>query len=756
MTLRRLVSGASGLALAAAASTAMAQEAQSAPPQQPSTVQEVVVTATKRVRSVETIPATIDVIGGGEIAQRGIQGLADVVELTPGVNLTTPANNADRITIRGIAGEANTNPTAGILFGDISLQDAYVPHFTLDPYPFDMQDIEVLKGPQGTLFGAQALNGAVRYSPQEPNLSDYGGHWFSQGSFVGGGGDGWAAGAAVNLPVVKDRFAIRVMAYDEGLPGWIDNTRTGVKDSNKGEQNGERVIAEWKPTDRFDAILTFNRQEVHYDDIPDADNLNGQLSASDRPRASPWGDEYDLASLRLDYDAGPFTFVSETGYVRKTYHSFGENSFSEVPGGAYPLVNTIATEHSDSYSQEFRLVSKDTPSSPWSWVVGAYAARQDINQYGAYQLGAPSLPAAFTGGLLNTVLPGLGDLWLATGQPDYTDSTIEVAVKEIAGFASVTRKLGGGFDLTLGGRLYKTSSGGLVDNTGLLLDFNSYVTTGVPFGSQVLDKTVDDSGFNPSASLSWRPNSATMLYATVSKGYRVGGVQWGNSGLLATAPAPSTFRTDTIWNYEVGLRSRFLDDTLQFDATAFLEKWKDPQVLVFVSGGLGAYIDNVGGVTSRGVETALEYHPPILPGLGLRASATYDDAHTTTNFVTAVGSQLLPEGSVWPLSPKWQTAVTVSYDKDLGKYAWGAYLTDAYISHAIYGVGQPNVVFGYSQVDAQVHLSAHFLPMHPELAFTVSNLFDSRGITTSYSGTFWNEVTYIQPRTYTIRISGSF
>jgi outer membrane receptor protein involved in Fe transport len=714
-----------------------------------------VVTATKREKSVETIPAAISVISSKEIADRGIQNLAQIVELTPGVNLTTPADNADRITIRGIASEANTNPTAGILYGDISLEDAYVPHFTLNPNPFDMQDVEVLKGPQGTLFGASALNGAIRFVPQPPNMTEFGGKYYVQGSAVSEGGDGGSIGGVLNIPIIKDQLAIRIVADGSELPGWVDNLRTGQKNANRGSQNGQRVILEWKPTNRFDAQLTFNRQAVSYDDTPDTDNLNGQLSAADRPRASPWHDEYDLVSLRMNYDAGAFTFVSDTGYIYKTYYEFGEGSGEAIPGGAYPIIATVSHQYSNSYSQEFRFVSNDTPDSKWSWVAGAFASRQDIWQDGAYQLGSPTLSPEFTASLLDLIAPELGNVWLELGQPDYQNGHIDVRVDELAGFFNVTRKLGDGFELTLGGRVYGTSSGGLVVNSGLALDYNALITTGVPSAVQVLNDTVKDSGFNPSASLSWRPTEGIMFYAAVARGYRVGGVQWGVSGLLGSAPAPSTFKTDTIWNYETGLRARLFDNTLQFDLTGFYERWKNPQVLVFIAGGAeGAYIDNVGGVISEGVETSLQYHAPFLPGLILKASATYNDAYTTTDFVSVGAS--LPKGSPWPLAPKWQTATTLSYDHSLKDWSWGAYVTDAFISHAIYGVNQPNVVFGYHQVDAQIHVQAPHLPLRPELALTVTNIGDVRGITTSYSGAFWNEVTYIQPRTFTLRISGSF
>jgi iron complex outermembrane receptor protein len=378
-----------------------------------------------------------------------------------------------------------------------------------------------------------------------------------------------------------------------------------------------------------------------------------------------------------------------------------------------------------------------------------FASNQSIRQVAQYSLGDPSLAPQVTANVLNGAFgPGAGDAWLALGQPPYDAFDIDVRVKEMAGFFDVTRKLGGGWEASIGGRLYHTSSGGVATNTGFLLDLTGFV------GGRTVDDTVRDNGFDPKASLSWHVTGDAMLYAAASKGYRVGGVQWGNSGLFASTPAPNLFKTDSIWNYEAGLRSRWLNDTLRFDSTVFYERWKNPQVLVFVSNGLGAYIDNVGGVESKGVETSLQYIFPSVPGLKLTAAATYTDAKTTEDFVTAVASELITKGTTWPLSPKWQSAATIDYQHGFGNWYWGGYLTHAYLSGATYGIGQPDPVFGYGQLDAQLRFGATAWRTQPELSLTMTNVADKRGISTSYSGVFWQEVTYVQPRTLTLRVTG--
>ena len=708
----------------------------------------VVVTATKREKQIRDIPATINVIGGDELELRGANNLEDIARLVPGVNISSPAGNAQRITIRGIAGEANTNPTTGILFVNTSFTDAYVPHVTMDPNPFDMQSVEVLKGPQGTLFGASALNGAIRYTPVAPVFGETGGKYYVQGGNVSEGSSLWGVGAALNLPF-GDRAALRMVAFDRKMPGWTDDIVPGVKDANQGTQRGFRGILAFKPTDALDISFTYAQQKTHDDDSASTDNFNGDLVQNLHALLSPADKKYDLANLSISYDAGAFDFVSETSYIDKHYQAAGESSGNLVPLsmiGYQSLVLNVGDEKSKTYSQEFRLVSNDGPDADWSWIVGVFGSRQDIDQYGAYKLGDPAVVVP----VLNLLASGLGTYWNLAGRPDYTASYIDVQVKEMAAFFDVTRRWGD-WELGLGGRLYKTESGGTVLNQGLVM-----TVQGHPNG-YLIDDTVKDSGFNPKLSLLWRASDNVNFYTSASKGYRVGGVQWGTAGL--TGIAPNIFKTDSIWNYELGMRSTWLDHKLSFDATAFYEKWKDPQVLVFPPGLPAAYVDNVGGVISKGLELALQYQLPI-EGLTLGMSASYTDAKTTEAFTTSSGA-VAPAGTRWPLSPRLQTAATLGYDHYAGQWRFGGSITNAYMSKAIYGINQASEVFGYSLTDVQLRIANMSWKSQPELSLTISNINDKRGLSTAYAGATavgspWYSGSYVQPRTITLRLSGSF
>jgi outer membrane receptor protein involved in Fe transport len=725
-------------------------QATASPIENATTLETVVVTATKRAKSVEDIPATISAISGAELERRATQNLSDIVALVPGVNLTAPAGNAARITIRGIGGEANTNPTAGVLFGDLSFNDSYVPHSTLDPNPFDMANVEVLKGPQGTLFGASALNGAIRFVPAAPEMGNFAAKYYVQGAALSGGNMPWSIGGMVNMPVIDDSLAVRVVMTDTNTPGWIDNTLHHDPDSNRGHQYGGRAIVSWRPLSELKVDLTYAMQRSRTNDSAAADNRDGDLVATNRLRPSPNKSNYDLISLRADYDFDLFTLTSESGYVRKYNWGWGEGSQTIVPGGTIPISDNYGTNWSKSISQEVRLISNDTPESRWSWVAGLFASRQDIVQSGTYEFGDASINPLVTANALNAVISGFGTAWYALGQPPYNASKANVAVTELAAFFDVTRKLGDSFEVSVGGRLYQTSSGGIVVNKGLLMTL-----AGHPSG-QTIDDKINEKGFNPKFSLTWHMTDAALIYGTVSKGYRVGGIQWGTTGIGAIEPAPSLFKTDTIWNYELGLRSRWLDDTLQLDITGYYEDWKNPQVLMFDNVTNGTFIDNVGSVVSQGIEATAEYVVPWVRGLRAKASVTFNNAATTSPFLTRTGSQTIASGTPWPLSPKWQTAATLDYQHSFDGWTFGTSVSDNFISHSRYGIDQGDQIFGYNNVDAQMRVGLLNVPTQPEIAVIVNNLFDIRGINTAYSGAFWHQVYYNQPRTVMMRISGAF
>lgn len=734
-------------ALAADADTAQEQP-------QAKQLDTVVVTATKREKPLQDVPASITALSGEDLEQRNAQSMDDIVKLVPGLTLSKPVNNAEHVTIRGISSEANTNPTTGILFGDTSFTDSYVPIVTLDQNPFDMEQVEVLKGPQGTLFGASALNGAIRYTPVEPNFDGFGGKYYVEDSIVHEGTHSLAGGVVLNIPF-NDALALRIMDFRRQVPGWIDNTLTGQKNANRGFQNGFRGILALRPSEDLNIKLTYANQDTTIDDAGSADNYAGQLKDRIHPLASPGNTRYELGNINVDWDFGSAHLVSDTSGIRKRFWYFNDETYNNLPialaqqvfGSTPSFITNTGTSKSNTISQEFRLVSDDAKDSRFSWVVGISGSKQDISRHTGYYLGNSSLPDAVNASVINLISPGFGNAWLALGKPAYNHADIDVTVKELALFFDTTWKFADDWDLGLGGRWYRTTSGGTVDNSGLLM-----YATGYPNG-YLIDDTLKQSGFNPKVSMTWHANEQVNYYVSASKGFRVGGLQWGTVGTNAGSPAPDIFKSDYIWNYELGMRARWLDNTLSLDATVFHEDWKNPQVLVLDPGTLTAYVDNVGQVKSDGIEAALQYLFPF--GLRFGVSAAYTDTRTAQPF-TADSGQVVPKGTTWPMAPKWQTAATLDYELFFGNWNFGASISDAYIGAATYGITQSDKIGNYSLLDAQVRIANTRWWSQPELSLGVTNAADKRGLNTAYSGPTWISAGYVQPRTIDLRLSGHF
>jgi len=736
----------------APAAVAAASEPATQPDKPAAQLTEVVVTATKRSKSLRDIPASITSIPGKELEQRNAQGVQDIVKLVPGVNYTSAGDSPPRVTMRGISADPATSFTSGTLFGDVSFTDEYVPLVALDPNPFDLKSVDVMKGPQGTLFGASALNGAIRYVPEPPRYGVWQTRYFAQYTRIWSGGAAPVYGAVLNLPLGgRDDLALRLTGFERETPGYIDNIRTGVKDANRVNQAGARGILGWTPLEPLEVNLSYAWQNTHVGDSSVADNETGQLSNSTRPRPSPNHTNYTLGNLALRYDLGWAQAVSDSAYVHKSNYNFFDASSRLLASGQLPLLAQIYNSHSDTWSQELRLVSPAAPKAPWQWVTGLFWSRQRIYDRLDVPVGDSSLPLGTLIGVLNGLVPGLGSL--ATGnQLDLITTQPDVTVKELAWFGDVTRRLGP-VELSVGGRLYRTVSEGTARQGGLLIEALSLNP------QRELVGLADQKGFSPKLSALWHLTGNVMTYAAAARGFRVGGVQAGITvPVLSPVQAPSAFKSDSIWNYEGGLRTEWFHKTLRLDLTGYYERWKNPQTLQYDSTGLSSYVDNVGGVKSLGGEAALQMLLP-LKGLMLSASGSYSDTVTTKPFTGADGSTVAV-GTRWPFAPFWQTATTLAYITDLGDWNLNGALTHVYLGKANNNLTQQDKIFGYQQWDFLFSLDNKAWRWLPEFSVAANNLLDSRGVVnhvySSKPPQTYSDVTYVQPRSLTLRLSGRF
>ncbi|PTU30891.1 TonB-dependent receptor [Stenotrophobium rhamnosiphilum] len=710
-------------------------------------LEEIVVTATKREESLRDIPQSITALSGGELEKSGAQGIDDVVKKVPGVNIASE-NGYTRITVRGIASVNSTSSTTGILFGNVSFADQYVPVVALDQQLFDLRSIEVLKGPQGTLFGASALNGAIRYVPEPAALGVFSTKYFAQYVSVSQGGAEPIFGAAVNVPV-GETAAIRLTAFDRKSPGYIDNLQLNIKDANRLKQRGARVMANWQPNEDWSVALTGAMQNTSIYDIALTDGVNGNLSSNNRPRRSPQDDNYKMAGLTVSHTIDWAQLVSESAFVHKDSVHFYENSRNAIPNTSVALLGIGGGGVSNTYSQELRLVSPTDSDSAWRWIGGVFGSRQHLNTIVDLQAGNALIPPELNNQLIQTLLNALGASGIinADGNVSLLGLAPDVTVQELALFGEVTRKLGESWELTLGGRLYRTRSFGTSTQTGLIftalnMSPKSYKTGGV-----------QEQAFNPKASLTWHISDDTMSYATVSKGYRVGGLQPGITLPISATQAPAAFKSDIIWSYEAGVRAEWLDNTLSTDLTAFYIDWQDPQVFQADSTTSLQYLDNVGAVKSTGLDFSLRWITPF--EVMLTSSVAYAKTVTTEPFQTGSGNVAAP-GSPWPYAPKWQTATSISYPLSLDEWTITTSVTHTYMGTAANDLNNQKPIFNYQLLDAQIGILSTAHTWIPEFNLTVNNLLDKRGLTTRIPQGSSTDGGYTQPRTVILRLSGSF
>lgn len=731
-------------------------EPQGVPEDAATELSEIVVTSTKRTKSLRDIPASISVLDAEALSRSGAQGQQDFLRLVPGVNYENYDFGSNRITIRGISAIFNGNQTTGVLFGDVSFVDFYLPRVALDPNPFDMQDVEVLKGPQGTLFGASSLNGAIRYVPQKPQLGENALKYFGQHTTVAQGGTGLIYGAAANV-AVGDDAAVRFMGFTRHTPGYIDDLQQDLEDVNSTDQDGARVIAAWRPGDAWDLSMMYAKQRTDKADASYADNYEGRLSRNNSPRQSPARSWYDIATLGVGYEFALVSVLSETALVRKRYDMFFD--LSRITNSSNPQEEEPSTigftdvNRTDTWSQEFRFVSPDGGDSPWQWVAGLFGTRQELYDDRNFPTSPDAYPAGSTlphSGVPNQI-PGAGGSVTSDGQPNAGQATSDIVTTEVALFGELARKLGATWEATVGARYYRTRLGGTVRSSGALYQsFNQVGTT-----ETVNRDEIREEGLSPKVSLAWHATRDVRTYAAVSRGFRVGGLQppafMGNPSF----ESPPVFKSDTIWNYELGLRTQWFDDTLRIDVTGFHVQWQDPQLLQVTQGNISSYVDNVGGARSDGVELSSIYRLPF-DGLTLTLAGTYAETVTTEPFTTSAGINA-PPGTPWPLAPLWQTASELRYVWPLGNWQVMPSIMHTYISSATAYLLQGEV-FGYQQWDAQVGLLNPGSSWQPELSLVLNNVMDVRGVTSDQPVPQFgfNDVTYVTPRALTLRIGGRF
>jgi iron complex outermembrane receptor protein len=635
--------------LTLAVATSAAAQSQPAGADQTPAVQEVVVTAEKREERLVNVPVAITALKGSTLQEMGAKTLSDFTALVPGLQLASQGGGGGQeLVLRGLStGVQEDSALVGEVIDGVPVGSSSTYALggasTLDSALWDINRVEVLRGPQGTLYGANAMGGLISYVYNQPDLRRFGGALEAEGATTQGGADSGSLRGEINAPIIADQLALRVSAFYDNEGGYIDDPALHKNNVNQTIEQGVRAALLWQPNDKFRA----NLEAIYQHDHRDASDEASYFATTGRPVQGPLDQKYNLldpgtfdydeVALTLAYDFGPATLTSISSYE---YLKNDQNTvFTDTVDGplftnpadlalfgiAGPAATNMNFEDragTNKVSEELRVTSNG--AGPLQYVAGFFTTHE--SSFGSLLF--------FGDGPNGAPLPNL-DPGLITGLPSsYT---------EYAGYAQVS--------YTFLDRL--TITGGLrydyIDQTFQETLTGPYAAPLQAFhilgAEPKTSGTESDVNYLVNVRYALTPHS--NLYARAASGFRPGGPN------VAVAGLPRTFGPDTITDYEAGYKASFFGGRVQFDADVFYIDWRHIQLRA-TAGGLSGET-NGGAASSRGVEAQASFVP--IHGLTVGGNVAYVDAHLDQS-VPSVGGLA---GDPLPLSATWSGALFANY-----------------------------------------------------------------------------------------------
>ncbi len=697
----------------------------------------VVVTATKREMDAREIPGSVTALTGGQLSERGARGLGDAIAITPGAVLNTFEPGFTSVTLRGISSGSTGNSigqeATGYYINDVPLTDPTISILVPDIDNFDVGDITVLRGPQGTLFGSGALGGVVNYRATEPDLTAFSAkvdasvEGLSQSDELGG-----SLKAMVNAPILQDRLGARLVLISRRDPGFIDNVGVGEQDTNSYDTYGGRLLLTAELNDQ--ARLSYlgltqwgesgDRSGTEPGAFGDFAHSSAFLEAIDN--------RVIINSLRLDhdFDLGTFTGIVNRHQKMRTLHTDSTPGFQGIFGPGTPTVTNDQDQDSSGYGLELRFASRS--GEAFDYVVGVMHDDTTVTSNGV--LSAPNADdsvEAFFESLGEG--PGFGALLTREGRVLNTFDLVFEG-RETAVFGEGGIQLTDSLSLTLGGRAFWVESESRSTNTGFL---NFFAASEV---STSQNGTASEEGFSPKISLSYAPSEDFLVYGLISRGFRFGGPNLFSDE--AGFDVPNSFGSDSLVNHEIGVRTDWLDSRLRIDLNLFYIDWTDIQITRFTPSG-NQYTDNGSAAVSQGVD--LSVRAKLTPSATWSSAVTYLDASLTE----AIDD--IPAGSVLPGASEWKISNDLAVSLYVLPLAPTLLLSHRYISEAPSILGAPGFTQGdYHVFDARLTLDLGEV----DVSLFARNIGDERGVAFALPSFFSPAAQYVErPRTIGITLS---
>jgi outer membrane receptor protein involved in Fe transport len=701
-------------------------------------LESVVVTATKIEQPLSETPMAVSAIGAKQLERQRIERFDDYLGQVPAMTSIATRPGSTQLILRGISAGTQSNSMVSVYVDEspygVTSSFARAGYLTPDFDPYDMQRIEVLRGPQGTLYGANSLGGVLKFITARPDPGGFEGQAQVQATSATDGGSGFGARALVNVPL-SETVAVRANAFRRRDPGFIRDAATGRDDVNATDVDGGRVALGWTPNDALALTFTAMAQNLSSDGSPSVD-LRPDLAPryGERTQYRFLDETFDVAfrqyNVTAEVDFGATRLVSSTSYgtQRNTFLSDATLLWRNLLGGAlgppfdgygYAEAYRIGQK---KFTQEVRLASSGERTLAWQ--TGVYYTDENTTNH-------------------QRILPHE----VATRRPDFTPldalgdelfvASLPASYDEIAAFGNVTWTFSPTFDVTFGARYGKNEQVYKQKASGALL-----VTD--------VRKTSSDATWTYLVNPRWRPSDDVMVYARIANGYRPGGP---NVVPPNAASIPASFEPDSLVSYEVGVKADWFDRRLSLDTAAFYIDWTDVQLGMSRNGF--TFRGNGGKARSWGSETALRWLPA--DGLTLAVSAAYTDARLAADVVDGEGKR----GNRLPYVPRLSGSVNADYERPLNDaWRWFVGTTYRYSGDrtAEFGVAADGLlkIPSYGQWDLRAGLEHE----HWTLSAYVKNVRDDGNVvsigTLGATPADGYSASVLQPRTVGVSVAWSF
>ena len=708
-------------------------------------LEEVLVTATKRTESLQDVPLAVSAVTEEMIRSLRIDDFSDLSRTVPGMVVTGANPSESDIVLRGISPLGGSGTPVAVYIDEMPVSGTSLNQ--PDLRAFDVERIEVLRGPQGTLYGEGSLGGTIRMVMNKPDTSEAYGRVDLTGSTTEDGGSSAKVQAMYNLPLIDDTLAVRaVLQYrDEG--GFIDAPQLGESEVNAVELSGGRITLRWTPSESLIIDLSAKHQEVDGDGISvGGKDYNNSLLAI----MEPYEDEYDQFNLTFDYDLGWASLISATSYYDREGSFTHDLSSFVIPifqplydigadalgvSGAWQLdaVGNVQEQQHEIFTQELRLTS--TADGSLRWTAGLFYKDRENSLADTSFSTIHAEPG--TEGLLEimpSVIFGVNDF-------DLISDTSE-EFEQIAIFGEVEYDLTEHLELTVGGRYFEET----VDSVSLI-DGGVYTLLGGISVPQTTEQEGDTSEFNPKLTLSYNTDNSTY-YATASRGFRTGGIN-GFAPLVSSlipGEVDLFYEPDTLWNYEFGWKMTLLDGRMTLNGAIYHMDWSDIQISSDPSGAGISVSQNAGDATSDGIE--LESVIQLSEGFQISFGGAYTDAQLTED----VPELDYEDGDRLPYVPKWSGHIALDYSVVLNDKLEGiAQANYSYVGENYSTVGESSE----AKMDSYdiTNISGGIQGETFSALLFVDNLFDETAeLVNNENGTY----VLNRPRTYGLRLTMDF